>query len=88
MLPIPIISTEIWASCAEATQIGALKMIDANRNRFITHQIISLRHLSPGRETVRVISPIGLLNLRNEATSPASSEDTIDGSVNGAKVSP
>jgi len=41
MLPIPIISTETWASCAEDRQIVAQKMIDANRNRFIMHKIIS-----------------------------------------------
>jgi len=41
MLPIPIISTETWASCAETRQIGTPKMIDANRNRFIVQKIIS-----------------------------------------------
>jgi hypothetical protein len=42
MLPMPpIMSTETWASCAEVRQIVAPKMIDANRNRFIMHQIIS-----------------------------------------------
>jgi len=39
MLPIPTMSTETWASCAEARQTGAPKMIDANRDRFIMHQI-------------------------------------------------
>jgi hypothetical protein len=38
---MPIMSTETWASCAEVRQIVAPKMIDANRNRFIMHQIIS-----------------------------------------------
>jgi hypothetical protein len=41
MLPMPIMSTETWASCAEVRQIVAPKMIDANRNRFIMRQIIS-----------------------------------------------
>src|SRR5207244_6993738 len=40
MLPTPIISTETLASCAEATQTEAPKTIDANRDRFIIHQII------------------------------------------------
>jgi hypothetical protein len=60
MLPIPIMSTETWASCAEARQVGAPKMIDANRNRFIMHQIISPAPLARTRNC-RVNPPIGLL---------------------------
>jgi hypothetical protein len=37
MLPIPIMSTEILVSCAEARQMGAPKTIDANRDRFVVH---------------------------------------------------
>jgi hypothetical protein len=40
MLPTPIISTETLASCAEATQTEAPNTIDANRDRFIIHQVI------------------------------------------------
>jgi hypothetical protein len=48
MLPTPIISTETSASCAEAAQTEAPKTIDANRDRFIVHQVIW--HLSPERQ--------------------------------------
>jgi hypothetical protein len=40
MLPMPTMSIETLASCAEARQTGAPKMIDANRDRFIMYQII------------------------------------------------
>jgi hypothetical protein len=59
MLPIPIMSTEILASCAEARQMGAPKTIDTNRDRFVVHQII----LAPLARTLkvgcRVSPPIG-----------------------------
>src|SRR5262245_7725039 len=40
MLPAPIISTETLSSCADATQTDAPRTIDANRDRFIIHQVI------------------------------------------------
>jgi hypothetical protein len=40
MLPIPTMSTETLASCADAMQIEAPKTIDANSDGFIIHQVI------------------------------------------------
>ena len=38
MLPMPIISTETLASCAETRHTGTAETIAANKNRFIMHQ--------------------------------------------------
>jgi hypothetical protein len=40
MLPIPIISTVTLSSCADTRETEAPKTIDANRDRFIIHQVI------------------------------------------------
>ena len=82
MLPTPIISTETLASCAEATQTEAPKTIDANRDRFIIHQVI----LAPLARTPKVgccVSPaIGLsagMPLPNDARKV---RGTIERSIN------
>jgi hypothetical protein len=38
MAPMPIISTETLASCAETMHTGTVETIAANKNRFIMHQ--------------------------------------------------
>jgi hypothetical protein len=70
MLPTPIISTETLASCAEAIQTEAPKTIDANRDRFIIHQII----LAPLARTPKVgccVSSSDRDFYRNAATNDA-----------------
>jgi hypothetical protein len=70
MLPTPIISTETLASCAEATQTEAPKTIDANRDRFIIHQII----LAPLARTPKIgccVSSSDRDFYRNAATNDA-----------------
>jgi len=82
MLPIPTMSTETVASCAEARQTGAPKMIDANRDRFIMHQIIpaplarTLKHRLSRKFTDRVVY---IEECRNDARKL---RGTIEGSVN------
>jgi hypothetical protein len=82
MLPTPIISTETVASCAEATQTEALKTIDANRNRFVIHQVI----LAPLARTPKIgccASSSDRDFYRNAATNDARKvRGTIQGSVN------
>jgi hypothetical protein len=79
MLPTPIISTETLVSCAEATQIEAPKTIDANRDGFIIHQILSPKRQKPAvalKSSDRVV-------YRNAATDDADRfRSTIKGSVN------
>jgi len=58
MLPIPIMSTETWASCAELMHTEALKMIGTNRVRFTMHH--NMR--APLAHTCcRVNPPLGLI---------------------------
>jgi hypothetical protein len=79
MLPIPTMSTETLASCAEARQSGAPKMIDANRDRFIMHQIIPAplaRTLNIG---YRVNPPLGLSieERRNDARASSAARSRV-----------
>ena len=78
----PIISTETLASCAAATQTEAPKTIDANRDRFIIHQII----LAPLARTPKIgccASSSDRDFYRTAATNDARKvRGTIQGSVN------
>src|SRR6185312_2693792 len=59
MLPIPIISTETLASSAETRPTEAPKTIDANRDRFIIHQVIVSPLASTPKVGCRVSPAIG-----------------------------
>jgi hypothetical protein len=59
MLPIPIMSTETLASCAEARQTGAAKTIDANKDCFTMHQFIPAPLARPLKVGCHVSPPIG-----------------------------
>ena len=80
MLPTPIISTETLLSCADATQIEAPKMIDANRDGFIVHQGM----LAPLERRSRLLRKSSDRAVhRNAATNDARKlRGTIEGSIN------
>ena len=70
MLPTPIMSTETLSSCADATQTEAPRMIDANRDGFIIHQVMlaplerRLLRKSSDRDVYRNAATNGACKLR------------------------
>ena len=81
MLPTPIISTETLSSCAAATPTEAPRMIDANRDGFVIHQV--MLHLSLGRPSRLLRKSSDRDVYRNAATHDARKvRGPIEGSIN------